>query len=78
MPAFFSVRQRNLLSDSLLLKIVFNKADARLADLLVVEVDQVIGASAKSTAALCLLDNDLFAFGVDLQVIVALDLQLPA
>ena len=59
------------------LKIVLDKANAGLADFLVVEVDQVICASAKSTAALCLLDNDFFTFGVDLQVVVALDLQLP-
>jgi len=61
----------------LFLKIVLDKANAGLADFLVVEVDQVICASAKSTAALCLLDNDFFTFGVDLQVVVALDLQLP-
>mgnify|MGYP006966397257 FL=1 len=54
-----------------------DKANAGLADFLVVEVNQVICASAKSTAALCLLDNDFFTFGVDLQVVVALDLQLP-
>ena len=69
--------KRKLLPDSLFLKIVLDKANAGLADFLVVEVDQVICASAKSTAALCLLDNDFFTFGVDLQVVVALDLQLP-
>ena len=75
-PAFSSVRQRKLLPDSLFLKIVLDKANAGLADFLVIEVDQVICASAKSTAALCLLDNDFFTFGLDLQVVVALDLQL--
>ena len=59
-------------------KVIFDQCDAGLADLLVVEVDQIVGSGAERTAALCLLNDDLLTLGVDLQIVVTVDLELTA
>lgn len=59
-------------------KIIFDQCDAGLADLLVIEVDQIVGSGAERTAALCLLNDDLLTLGVDLQIVVTVDLELTA
>lgn len=59
-------------------KIIFDQCDAGLADLLVIEVDQIVGSGAERTAALCLLNDDFLTLGVDLQIVVTVDLELTA
>jgi hypothetical protein len=58
------------------LEIILDQLHTRTADLLIVEIDEVISLIAKCTGALCLLNNDLCALGVNLQIIVAINLQL--
>lgn len=59
-------------------KVIFDQRDAGLADLLVIEVDQIVGSGAERTAALCLLNDDFLTLGVDLQIVVTVDLELTA